>query len=324
MEETKCGVDENSGEDDKRDAVALISLHTAKHGLAATGQNAHPGLSRSDQRWNAHYGCTRRLTEGTPKCRQLDNRTAQARLNLYFQTPFGKLHKTNPEIVGLARLIRRTPSALAMKLVNFASLDSSITHSGRKGLSGASALDRKIWKKFHTDWEGLALECEELRQQLDHGQAFSSSGERNEPEDDLTDLTGETRLALVRQRIKQDFFRRTVLASYRNRCCISGVSEPRLLVASQIVPWGQDKANRLNPRNGLCLSAIHDKAFDNHLFTLSEDWRVILSAQLKASRDSFVQEVFFPAEGTQIELPDRLRPDQSLVAAHRQRTLQDA
>ncbi len=244
--------------------------------------------------------------------------------NLYFQTPFGKLHRTNPEIVHLAQLIRRTPSALAMKLVNFASLDSSITDSGRKGLSGASALDRKIWKEFHQDWEGLALECAELRQQLAHGQPFSSSSVRDEPEDDLTDFSGETRLAIVRQRIKQDFFRRTVLASYRNRCCISGISEPRLLVASHIVPWSQDKANRLNPRNGLCLSAIHDKAFDNHLFTLSEDWRVILSAQLKASRDSFVQEVFFPAEGTQIELPDRLKPDQSLVAAHRQCTLQDA
>lgn len=244
--------------------------------------------------------------------------------NLYFQTPFGKLHKTNPEIVRLAELIRRTPSALAMKLGNFASLDSSITDSGRKGLAGASALDQKIWNEFHHDWEGLALECEELRQQLTHGQPFSPRDVRDEPEDDLTDFTGETRTALLQQRIKQDFFRRTVLASYRNRCCISGVSEPRLLVASHIVPWSQDKANRLNPRNGLCLSAIHDKAFDNYLFTLSEDWRILLSVRLKASRDSFLREVFFPAEGKQIELPDRFKPDQALVAAHRRRTLQEA
>lgn len=243
--------------------------------------------------------------------------------NLYFQTPFGKLHKTNPEIIRLAKLIRRTPSALAMKLVNFASLDSSITDSGRKGLTGASALDRKIWNEFNQDWEGLALECDELRQQLSRGQHLPERGVRDDSADDLIDFSGETRLALVRQRIKQNFFRRTVLASYRSRCCISGVSEPRLLIASHIVPWSEDKANRLNPRNGLCLSAIHDKAFDNHLFTLSEDWRVVLSAQLKASRDSFMKEVFFPAEGKQIELPDRLKPDQIFVAAHRLRTLQD-
>ena len=88
----------------------------------------------------------------------------------------------------------------------------------------------------------------------------------------------------MQQRIKQDFFRRAVLASYRGRCCISGVGEPRLLIASHIVPWREDKANRLNPSNGLCLSAIHDKAFDSYLFSLTDDGRVVLSAALKASR----------------------------------------
>ena len=86
----------------------------------------------------------------------------------YCQTPFGKLHSKNPQVIELAKLIGRTPSALAMKLVNFASLDPSITDTGRKGLSGASALDREIWDEFHTDWESLAVECEQLRQHLLH------------------------------------------------------------------------------------------------------------------------------------------------------------
>lgn len=43
---------------------------------------------------------------------------------------------------------------------------------------------------------------------------------------------------------------------------MSGLAEPRLLIASHIVPWSKDKTNRLNPSNGLCLSAIHDRAFD--------------------------------------------------------------
>ena len=49
----------------------------------------------------------------------------------YCQTSFGKLHSKNPQIIELAKLIGRTPSALAMKLVNFASLDPSITDTGR-------------------------------------------------------------------------------------------------------------------------------------------------------------------------------------------------
>lgn len=243
---------------------------------------------------------------------------------LYCHTPFGKLDRKNPQIIELAKLIGRTPSALAMKLVNFASLDPSITGTGRKGLSGASALDREIWDEFHADWERLAVECEQLRQYLLHEHGLKAETPRDA--DDafaLDDYTGATRQALVQQRIKQRFFRRAVLASYGGRCCISGVSDTRLLVASHIVPWREDKANRLNPSNGLCLSAIHDKAFDQHLFSLTDDHRVVLSDQLKASKDVFLREVFWPIEDRPIELPKRFRPEPALVRNHRQMMLRN-
>ena len=44
-------------------------------------------------------------------------------LNLYCQLTFGQLHRRNPLIVATALMIERTPDALAMKLVNLASLD---------------------------------------------------------------------------------------------------------------------------------------------------------------------------------------------------------
>ena len=242
--------------------------------------------------------------------------------NFYCQTPFGKLHSKNPQIIELAELIGRTPGALAMKLVNFASLDPSIISTGRRGLSGASALDREVWDEFHADWERLAVESEQLHQYLlrEHDVKHVTPIESI---DDfvLNDFTGETRQIIVQQRIKQGFFRRAVLSSYRGRCCISGVSDARLLVASHIVPWSDDKANRLNPSNGLCLSAIHDKAFDNHLFTLADDGCVLLSAQLKASKDAFVRDVFWSVEGKQIELPERFAPSQSFITKHREMTL---
>ena len=238
--------------------------------------------------------------------------------NFYCQTPFGKLHSKNPQIVRLAELIGRTPSALAMKLVNFASLDPSITNTGRKGLSGTSALDREIWDEFHSDWERLTVECEQLLQYLLHKHGLKASVPNEVSHDiTLTDFTGETREAIVQQRIKQNFFRRAVLASYRGRCCISGVSDSRLLVASHIVPWSADKANRLNPSNGLCLSPIHDKAFDSYLFTLSDDWHVVLSERIKASKDTFLREVFWPSDGKQIEMPERFAPDPTFIAKHR-------
>lgn len=248
----------------------------------------------------------------------------QLKLAFYFycQTPFGKLHQRNPEIIKLAKLIGRTPGSLAMKLVNFASLDPSITDSGRRGLTGASSLDRKIWDEFHANWGRLAVECEQLQQQLqrEHGLKAEDSVESDDSIV-LADFSGETRQALVQQRIKQNFFRRAVLSSYRSRCCISGVSDTRLLVASHIVPWRADKANRLNPSNGLCLSAIHDKAFDKYLFALSDDWRIELSPHLIATKDTFLRDVFWPAEDKQIELPDRFAPDLTFVRKHRQTML---
>ena len=64
--------------------------------------------------------------------------------HLYCQLPFGKLHSRNREIIELATLIGRSSGAVAMKLVNFASLDPAITSTGRKGLGNASALDREV------------------------------------------------------------------------------------------------------------------------------------------------------------------------------------
>ncbi len=241
---------------------------------------------------------------------------------LYCQTPFGKLHGRNPRIIELAKLIGRSPGALAMKLSNFASLDPSITATGRRGLSGASALDRDVWHEFHADWERLIGECEDIRQGL--MQQLGLKPVQPQAVDDdytLSDYTGEMRKAIVQQRIKQDFFRRAVLASYRGRCCISGVSEPRLLVASHIVPWREDKANRLNPSNGLCLSAIHDKAFDNHLFSLTDDYGVVLSKGFELTSDMLLREIFWTVQNHKITLPERFLPDPVFVQRHREQML---
>lgn len=230
--------------------------------------------------------------------------------HLYCQLPFGRLHQNNPEIIDLANLIGRSPSAVAMKLVNLASLDPVIIASGRKGLSSASKLDRAIWDEFHADWEGLVLEANRIRE------ALGDTAPTIDPQL-LPDYTGQTRAQVVQQRIGQAFFRQTVLSSYHSRCCITGLAEPRLLLASHIVPWGKDQGNRLNPHNGLCLSALYDRAFDQGLITLDEAWRVVLSATLKKPEPA-LQKHFHSVEGRQIELPERFSPDPQLMQYHRE------
>jgi len=235
--------------------------------------------------------------------------------NLYCQLPFGKLHKGNKKIIELAGLIGRTPSALAMKLCNIASIDPAITGSGRKGLGNASALDREVWGEFHADWDRLAIECLHIHEQLRAEKGLVTEIEQTDGEPE--NFTGETKAVLTEQRIRQNFFRRAVLSSYHNRCCMSGLSESRLLIASHIVPWSKDRDNRLNPRNGLCLSALHDKAFDRGLISLDDDFRVILSKELEQRNEAFVRKFFLPLAGQSITLPERFTPDKRFLEQHR-------
>ena len=235
--------------------------------------------------------------------------------HLYCQLPFGKLHSRNPQIIDLASLIGRTPGSVAMKCTNLASLDPAITSSGRSGLSGTSAMDRKVWKEFNSDWERLAVECaiELTRLREKNGLAAESI----ETTTNEVDYTGLTKAAIVKQRVGQDFFRKAVLSAYDNGCCMSGVTDSRLLIASHILPWKQDSKNRLNPRNGLCLSVLHDRAYDRGLITVTTEHVVLVSPSLqKQNSNEFLAKTLIKLEGTMIRLPKRFVPDPAFLSYH--------
>jgi DNA (cytosine-5)-methyltransferase 1/putative restriction endonuclease len=217
-------------------------------------------------------------------------------LRLYFETPFGRLHKGNPDIIALAERVGRTASAVAMKLSNFASLDPQIVASGRKGLDGASAQDRAVWAEFTADWEGALAATE----------ASSLAGQRET----------ET-MALQNRRIGQEFFRKAVLANFNNHCCATGINEPCLLVASHIMPWAHDRQNRLNPANGLCLSGTHDRAFDAGLITLDENWRWLVSCALLDNGNEATRATFRPLAGQPLRPPSTISISPVFVSNHR-------
>ncbi|MFT3781483.1 MAG: HNH endonuclease [Nibricoccus sp.] len=239
-------------------------------------------------------------------------------MNVYGRLTFGQLHARNPLVVEVAKKLGRTPGSLAMKLCNIASLDPALQARGFRGLRGVSRLDREIWDQFHSDWGYYSAESELRFNRL---MAAAVPTTRSDSDDsDFVVREGPTeKESLTRQRLGQQFFRRTVLVSYNNQCCITGTPITALLAASHIVAWADDPTQRLNPRNGLCLAKTQDAAFDRHLITLDDDCRVVLS---KAIRDHFTSESvrvnFQPYEGKQISLPDRFRPSPELLARHRQ------
>lgn len=228
-------------------------------------------------------------------------------INLYCKIPFGRIHVRNPEIIELAEMLGRSPGSVSYKLANFASIDPSLD---RKGAANVSKLDREVWSEFFADWEEMAVESEakllELKEK--HGEV---------PElDDLPE--GKTRETVVRARVNQSFFRKMILSSYDFRCCVTGLPIESLLVASHIVPWSVDEDNRMNPRNGLCLNALHDKAFDSGWMTFDESWRVVLSRQIHKFEDEAVK-MLSQYEGRTLSMPRRFLPDQAFLAYHRER-----
>lgn len=257
-----------------------------------------------------------------PRARKWSRDELLLAMNLYCQLPFGKLHKGTSSIIELATAIGRTPSSVAMKLCNLASLDPAERLRGVAGLTKASRADRAIWDEFHSDWEGAVVESQKLYDERVNKRRDTSKREANietpksfdRPRDSATEQFVETKV-----RIGQDFFRRSVLASYVSRCCVSGITLPELLIASHIVPWHTYPQHRLDPRNGLCLSRLHDAAFDRGLVTFDSDFRLVLSRKLKEHVTNNTLKVsFINLEGQALTLPEKFYPSSDFVAKHRE------
>ena len=234
--------------------------------------------------------------------------------SLYCRIPFGRISSRNPEIIRYSNAIGRTPAALSMKLGNIASLDPAITSTGRAGLRAASANDRAMWAEMQSDWERFAIESEQALSevQVKAGLDIETS------QDDISDRVGEDRITQTTTRVGQNFFRNAVLSAYNERCCITGLSLPTLLVASHIVPWRHDSANRVNPRNGLLLSILHDKAFDSGFITLRDDMTVQVSRKQTVSNDQFFSESIEYYDGKSISLPEKFTPGREFLSYHRE------
>ena len=236
-------------------------------------------------------------------------------INLYCKLPFGRLHSRNPEVIALANLIGRTPNSVAYKLVNFASLDPSLKARGIKGASNASNLDKEIWNEFYTHWDVWPFESEKL---LASFEKTTVEKLNHIPEDELP-REGKTREQVVKVRVNQAFFRRSVLASYNNTCCITGIQQTEFLIAGHIRPWGIDEKNRLNPRNGIAINALHDRAFETGLITITADFIIHISSVLKKQKKvQTVQDYFLRYDKQSIILPSRFLPDKEFLEYHNQ------
>lgn len=235
-------------------------------------------------------------------------------LNLYLKLPFGKLHHRTPEIIHLANILNRTPNSIAMRLSNFASVDPFHQNRGIKGLIGGIKQVEPIWNEFVDNKEDLLFESERILASLEHESLDSKFAEILSGTEKLK---GETKLREVKTRVNQNAFRQIVLANYSSKCAISGVDIPELLIASHIIPWSQNEQERLNPENGICFSALYDKAFDKGLIGISENYQILISKEIKSKeKENYYPEIFGKLNGAKLKLPQKYLPKKEFLEFH--------
>jgi len=234
--------------------------------------------------------------------------------NLYLKISFGKTHSGNPKIIELANLIERTPSSIVMRLGNFASIDPFHINRGISGLKNGMNQVQPIWNAFFDNQEELIFLSEQILAQKEN------TSIENKYEDllfDIKNLKGQDVVRAVKTRVNQSVFRQMVLSNYNSKCAITQIDIPELLLASHIMPWSKNEEHRLNPENGICFSALYDKAFDKGLIGINTNHEIIFSDTIKKKKGTeFFTKYFTSIENQKIVLAQKYSPRKEFLEYH--------
>lgn len=237
-------------------------------------------------------------------------------LNLYFKIPFMKFRTSTPAIQNLAAIMGRTASSVTLRLTNFASCDPNLQSQGIKGMNAHVKQCQPYWDEFATNREKLIFESERIL--AEYQETSIEEKFKKQLSEIPMGLKGETRKAEVMTRVNQNFFRQMVLANYGGKCALTGIDLSELLVASHIIPWAANKEERLNPANGICLSALYDKAFDCGLISFLDNGQVIFSDRLvKNMRKDYYTNYFLIIKDNKLASPQKYRLNPIFLEWHR-------
>ncbi len=234
-------------------------------------------------------------------------------MNLYTKLRYGQFNYRNSKIINLAKLIGKTPGAVAFKLVHLSRQDPK--HKDRvKGLANPGKNAIEIYNEFVSNWDEMLYESEVLLAKFQNKKIEEIVLEKQEIEiierDVLSGKEGIDVEKLVKTRVNQSLFRQVIINNYSNSCAICNLNINSLLVASHIIKWSSNQLNRLNPENGLCLCNIHDKAFELGYIGIKDDYKILISPALHQiqEKDTF-NALFKRHEHQSINLPDKFYPN---------------
>jgi putative restriction endonuclease len=239
---------------------------------------------------------------------------------LYLQLKPSEIRDESAAVSQFANSVKKTTKSVAAKLRTFTQLDPVLSTQSTRASDNVTVLDKAIWDEFQSNWTSTTLIACEAYEDVVGTYEAAAVGQVSAADAAYFFKEGETKEALVQVRKNQYVFRKAVLSSYDSTCCITGLTNERLLIASHIIPWTADKKNRLNPENGLCLSALHDRAYDQGLITVLPDYSVKVNQLLIDERgNNFLNDALLSFDGKSIRLPGRFRPDPNFLASHARR-----
>ena len=241
-------------------------------------------------------------------------------LSLYMQkVPFTKINEKNPYIIKLAQALHRAPGGVGLKLANLSNCDPKIRQSGRKGMEHGSRLDKIVWDKFVSSNNLSALY--EITGQLLKQYNLPPVEQWNVTENTNNDVNiielpvYETeRMATVKLRNGQQFFRNCVLNNFENKCAVTGISQNNLIEAAHIIPWSKcDNELRLSAKNGICLNVLLHRAFDSNLIGIDQDFKVHVNRKLIIDGSEESKNFFNNIDSKDLSDPHIIKVDQDLL-----------
>ena len=93
-------------------------------------------------------------------------------------------------------------------------------------------------------------------------------------------VEGASKKAIINARVNQGIFRDLLLKRY-NKCCLCGMENHTLLIASHIKPWAESEPKeKLDDDNGFLMCPNHDRIFDKGYITFDDDGKIMISDRL--------------------------------------------
>lgn len=135
-------------------------------------------------------------------------------------------------------------------------------------------------------------------------------------DEECANLEGQDVDAVVKRRVGQGIFRNLLLVEFGTACCVTGLTNVRLLIASHIVPWSKSApAQKLDPENGLLLSVSMDALFDKGLISFSDNGSILIGDDIDADSINIL------GLEKELALPEKLMTDarKKNLAEHRRR-----